>query len=207
MTISKKRLSSRRSKLRRLQHTSDQKFGKIVLIQPFNQHDPNDKTSGVHDNFRSAMRRHAASVCVVTVPGDEDLNGMTITAATSFSMDPPAVLICVNKAASVTSRLQLEQQFGLTLLAGDQEDIAAAFAKSPSGPQRFAHGEWLQTQTSPCLVGAASNLSCTVVETIAYGSHVAVIGSVDEVQIGSTGQGLLYCDGIYERLSSRAIQI
>lgn len=152
------------------------------------------------------MRRHAASVCVVTLPGDEDLNGMTITAATSFSMDPPAVLICVNKAASVASRLQLDQQFGLTLLASDQEEIADAFAKSPSGRDRFTHGEWAHTQTAPRLSGAVSNLTCTVVETIAYGSHVAVIGRVEEVLNDPSGIGLLYYNGNYERLSYRGMQ-
>jgi len=158
-------------------------------------------STSVKNDFRMAMRRHAASVCLVTVSGDNALNGMTITAATSFSMDPPAVLICINSSASIAPCLGLGQSFGLTLLAEDQEEIATAFARSPSGPGRFAHGDWALDASSPCLSGAASNLKCSVVETVAYGSHRAIIGRVDEVQLGTEVLGLVYRDGRYDKVS------
>lgn len=149
-------------------------------------------------DFRLAMRRHAASVCLVTIGQGQAMNGMTITAATSFSMEPPSVLICVNKAASLTPQLVLGAGFGLTILGRHQDWIASAFARSPGGRARFDHGAWRLDERLPWLEDAASNLHCTVVEAVAYGSHVAVIGRVDWVRLGEACPSLVYRDGTYD---------
>ena len=157
---------------------------------------PIDET--VRSAFKSAMRWHAANVCVVSAGEGEALNGMAITAATSFSMDPPSIMLCLNETASLTARLTLDNRFGLAILGEGHEPVAAAFSRKPSGPPRFAHGDWVHGQGSPPrLADAVANLSCTVVRRMAYGSHVAVIGRVDDVRLGPEGPSLIYRDGRY----------
>jgi flavin reductase len=158
-----------------------------------------DVQQQVSADFRLAMRRHAAGVCVVSVGEGESVNGMTITAATSFSMSPPSILICVNETASVAPLLALGAGFGLTVLGRHQDGIAAAFARRPSGRSRFEHGAWrLGAGRPPRLEDAAANLACTVVEVVAYGSHVAIIGRVDDVHLGAECPSLVYRDGQYD---------
>ena len=150
------------------------------------------------EGFRTAMRRHAASVCIVSVGLGEAVNGMAVTAATSFSMDPPSMLVCVNEGASIAQDLQEGVAFSLTLLGRGHEDVASAFSRKPSGRTRFDHGRWrLQAGELPWLEDAPANLACTAVSTLSYGTHRAVIGRVENVHLGETRPSLVYLDGVY----------
>jgi flavin reductase (DIM6/NTAB) family NADH-FMN oxidoreductase RutF len=148
--------------------------------------------------FRQAMRRHAAGVCVLSAGQGERLNGMAVTAATSFSMDPPSVLVCVNEAASLAPQLVDGACFGLTVLGREHEEVAAAFGSKPSGPARFRHADWRRPgDDAPWLEGAPANLSCIVERRLTYGSHTAVIGRVTAVRLGPDAPSLVFRDGVY----------
>ena len=152
----------------------------------------------VSSAFKLAMRLHAANVCIVSAGAGEATNGMAITAATSFSADPPSVLLCLNESASLTERLELETVFGLAILGRGHEPVANAFSRKPSGLPRFEHGDWtLAPDAPPRLQDAVANLACTVVRRLSYGSHVAIIGRVDAVQLGPEGPSLIYRDRQY----------
>ena len=154
--------------------------------------------SDTQDAFRTAMRRHAAGVCIISVGAGEAVNGMAVTAATSFSMDPPSMLVCVNENASLAQALREGDAFGLTLLGGGHEAIAAAFSRKPSGRPRFDHGRWrLEAGALPWLEDAPGNLACVVVRTLSYGTHRAIIGRVDGVHLGESSSSLIYRDGAY----------
>ena len=160
-----------------------------------------DRAEGLGDTvqaFRTAMRRHAASVCIVSVGTGEAVNGMAVTAATSFSMDPPSMLVCVNEDASIAQELQEGVAFGLTLLGPGHEAVAAAFSRKPSGRPRFDHGRWrLEADALPWLEGAPANLACVAVSALSYGTHRALIGRVDGVHLGQANASLIYRDGAY----------
>ncbi len=144
------------------------------------------------------MRRHAASVCIVSVGAGEAVNGMAVTSATSFSMDPPSMLVCINESASIAQDLTEGVAFGLTLLGRGQEAIAAAFSRKPSGRSRFDNGRWrLRTGELPWLQDAPANLACTAVRTVSYGTHRAVIGRVESVHLADAFASLVYLDGVY----------
>ncbi len=144
------------------------------------------------------MRRHAASVCIVSVGTGEAVNGMAVTAATSFSMSPPSMLVCINESASVAQDLKEGVRFGLTLLGRGHEAVAAAFSRKPSGRSRFDSGRWcLGTGELPWLEDAPASLGCTAVRALSYGTHRAVIGRVDSVHLADALSSLVYLDGAY----------
>ena len=148
--------------------------------------------------FRTAMRRHAASVCIISIGAGEDVNGMAATAATSFSMEPPSMLVCINESASIAQHLQEGVAFGLTLLGCGQESVAAAFSRKPSGRPRFDHGRWrLELGKLPWLEDAPANLALVVVRTVAYGTHRAVLGRVEGMHLSEASASLIYRDGVY----------
>src|SRR3546814_15206357 len=67
--------------------------------------------------FRAAMRRLAATVTVISTRADDGIrHGMTATAVTSVSADPPAVLACVNRSAALHAQLHLGPLFCINLL-------------------------------------------------------------------------------------------
>ena len=144
------------------------------------------------------MRRHAAGVCIVSIGEGEAVNGMAVTAATSFSMEPPSMLVCINEGASIAGELVEGAAFGLTVLGCGHEAVAAAFSRKPSGRPRFDQGAWrLEAGALPWLHDAPANLACVVVRTLAYRTHRAVIGRVDGVHLGEASASLIYRDGVY----------
>ncbi len=149
-------------------------------------------------NFRTSMRRHASGVCIVTVGAGENVNGMAVTAASSFSMDPPSILVCINGSASLAQHLEEGVDFGLTVLGVQHQALAAAFSRKPSGRTRFDHGRWrLETGKTPWLEDAPANLVCIVDRRLAYGTHLALIGRVQDARLGPDAPSLVYRDGRY----------
>ncbi|MBP7705041.1 MAG: flavin reductase [Caulobacter sp.] len=68
------------------------------------------------DAFRSAQRRLASSVAVITAGAWEGAVGMTATAVTSVSMDPPSLLVCVNRSATLHGAVMRTGRFRVTYL-------------------------------------------------------------------------------------------
>ena len=152
----------------------------------------------LEDAFRAAMRRHAAGVCVLTAGAGQAVNGMAITAATSFSLEPPSVLVCINTRASLSPLLRDGALFGLAVLGPGHEAVAAAFSRRPAGRARFETGRWeLPDDAPPLLSDAPVNLTCRMVHELAFGSHRALVGEVVAVRLGPDDGSLLYRDGAY----------
>ncbi len=159
--------------------------------------DAADARTGV-SAFKAAMRRHAAGVCILSTGTGDAVNGMAVTAATSFSAEPPAMLVCVNQSASICAQLSLGTCFCLTLLGTQHAAVAQAFSRKPAGRPRFDHGGWLlEPGHLPVLPDAPANVACRVERVLAYGSHFAFVGLVEQLRLGPDTASLVYRDGTY----------
>ena len=83
---------------------------------------------GLSTGFRAAMRRIAATVTIVTADDGERYHGMTATAVTSLSMEPPSLLVCINKKAFLHDILLRAGNFCINVLHQDQAELSAAFS-------------------------------------------------------------------------------
>ena len=90
--------------------------------------------------FRAAMRRLAASVAIVAAMGPDGPVGMAATSITSLTVDPPAVLVCVNRATVLHGLLVPTAGLSVNLLARHQQDVSAAFGGGMPQDQRFGVG-------------------------------------------------------------------
>lgn len=150
------------------------------------------------ENFRAAMRRLAACVCIVVAKGDRGPAGIAATSVTSLTLDPPAVLVCVNRAASVHALLGPTASLSVNLLARQQRDVSAAFGGGLSHDERFAVGEWVDGSNGlPRLVGAQANLECVIDLMLSYGTHSIVVARVLQAQVRNEVAPLIYQDGEY----------
>ncbi len=148
--------------------------------------------------FRGAMRRLAASVAVVIANSDNGPVGIAATSVTSMTVDPPAVLVCVNRSASLHAHLEPTARLSLNLLSRSQQDVSAAFAGGLPQAERFKAGRWTEAANGlPALEGAQANLSCVIDAMLAYGTHSIVIARVLGVTIGGEVDPLIYQDGRY----------
>jgi len=161
-----------------------------------------DSTTGAADHlpaqFRAAMRRLAASVSIVVAKGDHGPIGMAATSITSLTVDPPAVLVCVNRSTSLHALLVPTAPLSVNLLSRHQQDVSAAFGGGVPREDRFKVGTWSQSENGlPTLEGAQANLHCVIDAMLAYGTHSIVIARVLEAKISETVEPLIYQDGAY----------
>lgn len=125
---------------------------------------------------------------------------MTVSSLSSLSLDPPSVIVSLNRSASSWPILRRDRVFGANLLAADQIDLAERFSGKGGlrGPERFAGAEWRTHVTGvPLLVGALASLDCEVEEIIERHSHGIVIGRVRDVRASSRHAALAYWHGQY----------
>jgi flavin reductase (DIM6/NTAB) family NADH-FMN oxidoreductase RutF len=151
-------------------------------------------------DFRGAMRHLVGAVSVITVGRGDDVTGMTVTSMSSLAVDPPSLIVSVNRAASSWSLLKTYGFFGVNILAAEQRDIAERFSGKGGlkGAERFAGAEWTSRASgAPLLVGALAAIDCEVEEIIERHSHGIVIGRVREVLLAPTGSALAYWHGDY----------
>ena len=95
-------------------------------------------------DFRGAMRHLVGAVSVITVGRGDDVTGMTVTSVSSLAVDPPSLIVSVNRSASSWPLLKQYGFFGVNILSAEQRDIAERFAGKGGlkGADRFAGAEW-----------------------------------------------------------------
>ena len=152
------------------------------------------------DDFRGAMRQLTGGVSVITVGRGKDISGMTVTSVSSLSVDPPALIVSVNRGASSWPLLKRYGFFGVNILTSDQIDIAERFSGKDGikGAERFAGAEWTTRASGvPLLSGALAAVDCQVEEIVERHSHAIVIGRVLDLQVSKRTAALAYWHGQY----------
>jgi flavin reductase (DIM6/NTAB) family NADH-FMN oxidoreductase RutF len=154
-------------------------------------------TSTVAAEFKRAMRRLASTVTIIST---SDVNGnrygMTATAVTSVSMDPPSLLICVNTNASIHAPLTGRGAFCVNVLMTEHEDLVGAFSGKLTGAERFAVGNWSEDNRGiPYLEGAQCNLVCDIETVLPFGTHSIIVGNVVAARVAEGIAPLIYADG------------
>jgi flavin reductase (DIM6/NTAB) family NADH-FMN oxidoreductase RutF len=152
------------------------------------------------DDFRNAMRRLAGGVSVITAGRGRDISGMTVTSVTSLSVEPPALIVGVNRSASSWPLIRRHGLFGVNVLNADQLDVAERFAGKDGlkGAARFAGAEWFTRASGvPLLAGALAAIDCEVEEVVERHSHAIVIGRVLDLAVSLRSAALAYWQGQY----------
>jgi flavin reductase (DIM6/NTAB) family NADH-FMN oxidoreductase RutF len=152
------------------------------------------------DDFRGAMRHLAGAVSVITAGRGKEITGMTVTSVSSLSVDPPTLIVSVNREASSWPVLKRHGFFGINILAAEQLEIAERFSGKGGlkGAERFAGAKWVTRRSgAPLLAGALAAIDCAVEETIERHSHAIVIGRVLDIKTRGHTAALAYWQGRY----------
>lgn len=158
--------------------------------------------------FRSALRQLAGAVCVITAGAGEARAGLTATSVTSFSAEPPTLLVSVNTSASAYRTIIAQRHFAVNILTHEQQSIADRFAGRDGlkGADRFRGAQWrVLASGAPALVGALGVIAADIEEVIERHSHAILIGRIKAVDVNPDAGALLYWRGAYERLASRVM--
>ncbi|RJE78682.1 flavin reductase family protein [Paracoccus sp. JM45] len=129
--------------------------------------------------FPEGMRRLVAGVSLITVSTEQARFGLIATAVTSLSADPPSLLVCVNKDASIHAHLAEVDAFCVNVLSRNQQPIAERFASPVDRDTRFSQGEWTSLTTgAPALIGSQVSFDCRSVKGATHGTHTVFFGNV-----------------------------
>jgi flavin reductase (DIM6/NTAB) family NADH-FMN oxidoreductase RutF len=147
---------------------------------------------------RKIMGRFATGVTVVTTGGKAGTHGLTANAVASLSLDPPLVLVAVEKKAHSLDYLKVNRCFAVNILRLDQEDISRRFATP--GPKDFTGLAILSAVTeSPILADCLAYVDCRVIEILPGGDHHIFVGEIVAGEVHE-GEPLLYYSGKYRQL-------
>ena len=151
----------------------------------------------IQDNFRLAMRRYIYSVSIMSNKDNADNpNAITVSSVTSISMDPPSLLICINKSSRIHNSIELESKFCINLLNNKQEDLSNICSDEDMYDQRFKDENW-NLDGIPFLKNAQANIFCKVDKLTSYHTHTIVVGLVEDANYADEISTLTYVDGKY----------
>ncbi len=148
--------------------------------------------------FKDALKLWASGVTVVTSNSEKHgLKGMTATSFSSVSLEPPQILVCINKSADTGDAVLEGKSFAVNILNSEQQEVSNQFAGGANQEDRFANITWHKGETgSPVFDNALASIECTVVEQVIAGTHWVIIGEVQNATCNS-GKPLLYFDSSY----------
>ncbi|MDT0443457.1 flavin reductase family protein [Streptomyces johnsoniae] len=152
------------------------------------------------DLLRSAFRRHAAGVAVITANSGAGPVGFTATSLTSASAEPPLVSFGIDTASSSWPAVSEAGHVGVHILGEHQQELAATFARS--GADRFAAPTvWREGPNGvPVLDDVLAWLVCQVVARVPAGKHRMVLAEVVLGDSAGPGRPLLYHQGQFNQL-------
>lgn len=152
--------------------------------------------------FREIMSRWASGITVVTCRRDGGIHGMTASSFTSVSLDPPLLLVCIDRRTRTHEYVQAQGAFGVHILGSDMQDVSDRCAGFLG-----EEGHWLQdvefhaeATGAPILDRAWAWMDCTVWQAYDGGDHTIFVG---EIQAGGVTEGepLLWFDRGYRHLA------
>jgi flavin reductase (DIM6/NTAB) family NADH-FMN oxidoreductase RutF len=159
------------------------------------------------EQFKEVFRRWASGIAIVTTRRAGGIHGMTANSFCSLSLDPPLVLICVEKRTHTHALIADQRAFGIHLLAQGQDPLSEACAGHAGEP-----GHWLEGMShhaertgAPILDDCAAWLDCSLWATYEGGDHTIYVGQIEAAAV--TGRPpLLWFDRHYRQLADEGRQ-
>lgn len=148
--------------------------------------------------FRDVVGHFASGVTVITTSDGGALYGTTASAVSSLSMEPPMMLICLNRSSSTHDHVARAGRYAINILSVDQHDLAAHFGRK--GSDKFATvPHTMSPRGMPLIDGALASIECVVTETAVGGTHTIFLGEVREAN-ARVGEPLAYYRGRFGAL-------
>lgn len=153
------------------------------------------------NEFRAALGRFASGVTIITTKdSDGRLHGITVSAFCSLSLEPPLILVCIEKNTGSHYAFEQSDAFIVNILREDQQYLSDRFASL--SPDKFADVKFLTgLRGLPVLDDVLANLECRLINSHDNGDHTIYVGEIEKATIGE-GAPLLYWHGNYRKLAS-----
>lgn len=141
--------------------------------------------------FRRACALFATGVAVLTTrASDGTPHGLTINSFSSLSLEPPLVIVAIDRACSIVEMFAPGGQFAVNILREEQRDLSVRFSALPEG--RFSGVPWRPGITgAPVIDGVLGTIECRIMQVLETGDHRLLIGEVVDTMIAE-GRPLVF---------------
>lgn len=159
---------------------------------------------GTAELFKLAMRRMASSVCVVTsVDNSNTPHAITATAISSLSLEPPTLLVCINRWAAIHTAVLEKKQFCINILNNAQKPVAEQCSRKQIDKDYLHRQFWRRDKNGlPYLPDSLACVFCVLDRAIEYSTHSIFFGLAGHSLVQGEIAPLLYFDGQYFRHGS-----
>ncbi|MCH8981713.1 flavin reductase family protein [candidate division KSB1 bacterium] len=149
--------------------------------------------------FRNTLAKFCTGVTIVTTKNQEGMHGLTVNAFTSVSLDPPLILVCIQKNGLSHSTLCECEAFVVNILSEEQKELSDRFANPAlDSEERFRDLNFRVSENGvPILAGNLGHLECRVVNQFEGGDHTIFIGQVENGDFSAGKQPLLFYESRY----------
>jgi flavin reductase (DIM6/NTAB) family NADH-FMN oxidoreductase RutF len=153
------------------------------------------------DEFRAALGRFPSGVTVVTTKDVSGrFHGITVSAFSSVSLEPPLVLVCIEKTTGTHYAFQESEFFVVNILAEGQENLSNRFASQI--PDKFETIDYrLGIGEIPVLEAALVTLECRLAYAHEGGDHTIFVGLIEKAEVKDENP-LVYWHGDYRKLEN-----
>ncbi len=153
------------------------------------------------DAFRRVLGTYTTGVSIVMTKSKGTMHGLTVNSFTSVSLDPPLILVCIDKNTETYPLLKESNVFSVNILSRDQESLSQLFADPHSKSSRLQNLQYREEVTgAPIIMGVLSFFDCRVEATYQGGNHDIFLGKVEKFGLGDEKEPLLFFRGEYRSL-------
>lgn len=147
--------------------------------------------------FRQVIGHFASGVTIITAREQGTNYGLTASSVTSLTLEPPMLLVCLNKHTGTQAAISRTRLFAVNILDEGQADLAYTFARSQIDKFQgieFSYGQYGE----PLLSGVLAHIECRVVADVEAGTHRVFLAEVDWAR-AYVGSPLTYFRGKFGR--------
>ena len=145
------------------------------------------------------MGRFPTGVAVVTALTDEGPAGLAVNSVASLSLDPPLMLVCLDRGSRTLRSVESAGRFGINVLGAGTEPVARSFARKVPVAEKWDDVGWSAEGGIPRLDAAIVFIACEMRDVVSGGDHVIVTGEVEAIG-ERPGEPLLFTAGGYRTL-------
>ncbi|MFP1683205.1 flavin reductase family protein [Alloalcanivorax sp. C16-1] len=150
------------------------------------------------ETFRDALRKVVGMVSIVATGQGASRRGLTVTAANSLTVEPPMVVMCINRSADAHDTILSTGSFSWNVLSIEHIELARRFAgmDGRKGESKFSANEWTELVTrSPVLIDSLCSFDCHVETASQTGTHTIITGAVVAQTLSRHVAPLIYAQG------------
>ena len=155
------------------------------------------------DEFRNAMAVMPTAVTVIASIGESGPAGATANAVASLSLQPPLMLVCLDRGSRTLAAVRSSGRFAVNVLGEGDEALARAFASKVPHEEKWAGIEWTQSDGCPRIADALAWIACDLRDLLDGGDHVIVTGAVTDLVVNEDAAPLVFHHGEYRALGER----